>query len=262
MPRIKKNIKKRPMNRKRGYRKKNLNPYRRTIARSIQYANLRPSTALVKFGAREKFLVAGVASANTKSVLQIPLSYLGTPTATSGVWNPDSGFFHVPGAYGEWFPKYQYYKVVGAKITVVVRPAGIGQPDGHQFQCKAFTTLSDSAGIINGTTALDFLEEGRDINEAHWRDGGSTLSGFSSARLRRFYSAKKTHNIKDVKDAGILRTATVFNTIPAAQSYCNVVLCGELDQATTGHPPAIVDVYGTYIVAFQEPTHDNTPAEI
>lgn len=251
------------MNRRRVYRKrKNLNPYRRTIARSIQYANLRPSTALVKFGAREKFLVAGVASANTKSVLQIPLSYLGTPVVNSGVWNPDSGFFHVPGAYGEWFPKYQYYKVVGAKITVVVRPAGIGQPDGHQFQCKAFTTITDSAGLINGTTALDFLEEGRDINEAHWRDGGSTLSGFSSARLQRYYSAKKTHNIKDVKDAGILRTATVFNTIPAAQSYCNIVLSGELDQATTGHPPAIVDVYGTYIVAFQEPTHDNTPAEI
>lgn len=251
--------KKRPM-KKRNYRKRKApGPYRNPYARSIQFANLRPAHALVKFAARDKFLLPGVASANTKSVLQIPASFLGSPVAVSGTWNSDSGFFHVPQAYNEWFPKYRYYKVIGAKLTAVIRPSGIGEPGANQFNNKAFITLSPDGSTYTGVTALEQLEEGRDIVECGWKDAGAALGGWSHGRIVKGYSAKKVHNFKDYRDADDLRAATTFNTPANENTFFNVVISGSLDQATTGHAGCIVDVYGTYLVSFQEPDNENIP---
>lgn len=256
----KKRYNKKRYNKKKQYNKaKTAPPYRHNFARSIQFANLRPSSAVVRFAARDKFLVAPVASANNKSVLQIPASYLGSPSANGGTWNSDSGFFHVPQAYNEWFPKFKYYKVIGAKLTVTVRPSGVGEPAVNQFHNKAFITLSADASQYGPSTSLESLEEGRDIVETNWKEAGPAGGGWTSARLTHGYSPKKVHHFKDYKDADNIRTVTTFNTAAAANTFFNVILSGDLDQATTGHPSAIVDVYGTYIVAFQEPTDSNIP---
>lgn len=265
MPYTKKTTKKRAPARRpkrRMNKRKAPPPYRNRYARSIQFANLRPPTALVRFGARDKYLVAPVASANNKSILQIPASYLGAPIPQGGVWTSDSGFFHVPQAYQEWFPKYKYYKVIGAKLTVVVRPSGIGQEGANQFQNKAFIALSADASQYGPSTFLETLEEGRDIVETCWKNAGVAGGGFASARMVKGYSPKKIHNFKDWKDADGLRAVTTFNTSAGENTFFNVVICGELDQTSTGHPSCIVDVYGSYMVSFHEPTDGNIPQAV
>lgn len=231
--------------------------YRNQIPRSIENASLRPMSRTVKFQARERFLVADVLSANTKSILQIPATYLGTPTVISGTWTPDSGTFHNPTAYQEWFPKYKYYKVLGARMTATVRPSGIGAEGANQFQNLSFIALCADSNQLTGVS-LEDLEEDRGIKQQHWRYS-SLSGGMKGSRMALNYSAKKTHGLKDVKDYGPLRTPTTFNTAASENTYYNLILSGALDQATTGHPGAIVDVYATYILHFTEPTQSNIP---
>lgn len=232
--------------------------YRNSVPRSIENVTLRPMHRVCKFQARERYLVNNVVAANVKSVLQIPLTYFDTPSVISGVWSGDSGNFHPPNAYNEWFPKYKYYKILGARVSVTVRPSGIGEIGANQLQNLAFISIVPDNGTISAATSLEELEEDRAIKQAHWRYS-SMSGGMKGCRLAMNYSAKKTHGLTDVKDYGPLRAPTTFGTTASENSYCSVILSGALDSATTGHPGAIVDVYATYIVSFTEPTMTNIP---
>lgn len=232
--------------------------YRSLGVRSLNFPNLRPAKQVVKFAARERFLVSGVASANTKSILQIPLTYLGSPSVISGAWTGDSGTFHVPQYYNEYFPKYKYYKVLGVRLQVTVRPSGIGEEGANQFQNLVFLATSADSNQYNGATALEDLEEGRDINQAAWHYSGPG-GGFRPCSISRNYSAKKTHGIKDIEDYSALRAVTTFNTAAGENTFMNVIICASLDQASTGHAGAIVDIQGSYIVMLTEPTPVNIP---
>lgn len=241
---------------KRNYKRKSA--YRNSVPRSIENATLRPMSRVVKFQARERYLVNNILAANIKSVLRIPLSYFDTPTAISGVWSGDSGNFHPPNAYNEWFPKFKYYKVLGARVSATIRPSGVGEVDQNQFQNLAFMGIVPDSSTYSAATPLENLEEDRGVKQAHWRYS-SLSGGMKGCHLAMNYSAKKTHNLSDVKDYSSLRVPTTFGTQAAENTFCNIILSGALDQATTGHPGAIVDVYATYIVSFSEPSMTNIP---
>lgn len=233
--------------------------YRASMASTIQMANLKPSSANVRFEAKRRYVCSATAAGvPNKSILVIPASYLGNPQIQDGVWNlpPGAAQFVPTLAIAAWFPRYNHYKVLGARITVAVKP--YSSPDDTQPLCMLHVSRVADLGIIPTTVTNDSLEASSWTKSSQF---GSTpgTDNYRESRLSQGYSPRRQLNIKDVKDADNLRCTTTYNTPAGENTYFNIVIGGLLDYVAKPHEQCIVDVKMDYLVAFEEPSQSNIP---
>ena len=247
---------KRKMNKNRR-RKPQAKQYRSRIARSIPFANQKPSSVLVRFQGRQKYLISAPGNVNSKSILRIPASYMGEPVATSGSWVKDGQLNFVQG-YTNFFSKYQHYKVLGAQMRATVKGYSleIGTTDG-QLNNLAFAARVPDVGIYTQASTLTELETNYGITQKQWSAPGA--EGYRQAIVGVGYSPKKEHNIKDIQDNAHIRMATVYDAGAAENTYFNLILSGELDAVLKGHPSATATVQVSYLISLEEPKVENAP---
>ena len=227
--------------------------YRNSIARPIQMANMKPSSALVRFQGQQRYTVSAVAAANGKSILHVPVSYLGDPGASSGGWLVQDANDFYNASYNNWFNKYNHYKVMGMKVTATVKPVdNQGQAYNQVLMIRTGSITPFGISESNKT-----LEQAYGSKKATWSFIGLN---HTQARLSQGYSPKKQLGIKDVADNSNLRAPTTYNTGASENTFIQIILAGTLDQVTQGHPNCIVDVRTEAILHFEEPVaSDNKP---
>lgn len=249
---------KKQFNKKRNNNRKPQNKRRKAFTQQIQLANLKPSTAMVRFQGKQKYQCLLQTGANNKSILRIPASYIGDPVVETGSWTADSTSRFVDSTTN-FFGKYNHYKVVGSRLNVQVKTL---LADGTQ----QLNNLVMVARVANTTTysistPLKELEEDYAVKSRQW--GGYSNTGYRQARLGMGYSPKKQLGLKDIEDNGTIKVTTAYNSSASDNTFFNIIICGELDALTQGHSSAIVDVMASYLVRFEEPVSDeNAPVHI
>lgn len=224
------------------------------MGRQIQMANLKPSTAMVKFEGKQKYQCL-LQTNNTKSILRIPASFIGDPVVETGTWSPDdsSRFCETT---ANFYSKYNHYKVVGAKVTVTVKTL-LAQPT-QQNNCMVFLARVTNTDTYTSSVALKDLEDDYAVKSKQW--GGYLNTAYRQAKIAIGYSPKRQLAIKDISDNGTIKAVTTYGTAAADNTFFNVIIAGELDSASAGHSSAIVDVKCSWIVRFEEPVStENAP---
>jgi len=240
-------------NRKRQAKRGNTK-YRNQIARPIQMANMKPASTLVRFQGQQRYTVGAVTGANGKSILTIPVSYLGEPTVNGGGWVPQDTSDFYNSSYSNWYQKYNHYKIMGMKVTATVKPTdNSGQDYNQVLMIRTATQNPYSSSSMNKD-----LEQSYGSRKATWSYVGLNNT---SGRVSQGYSPKKQLGIKDVADNSNLRASTTYDTGASENTFIQIILAGVLDVPTQGHPNAIVDVRCDAILHFEEPVSgDNKPA--
>ena len=234
--------------------KKSSRRYRPKMSRQIQMANLKPSTAMVMFQGKQKYQCL-FQTTNTKSILRVPASFIGSPVGETGTWSPDDSSRFVEST-ANFYGKYNHYKVIGAKLSVTVKTL-LASPT-QQNNCMVFLARVGNTNTYTSSIALKDLEDDYAVKSASW--GGYPNTAYRQARLQQGYTPKKQLAIKDISDNGTIKCATVYEGTAADNTWFNVILSGELDSASSGHSSAIVDVKCSYIVRFEEPiSTENDP---
>ena len=236
-------------------RKPWLPQYRPKIATSIQMANLKPSTIMVRFEGHQKYQCFFQSGTNNKSILRVPASFMADPVVETGTWSPDTSGRFV-GTTDNFYQMYNHYKVAGAQIQVTVKKAVAG--GSQQLNNLVFVARVTNTNTYSSGTGLDELYNDYAIKSRQW--GGYTNTGYRQAYCRLGYSPKKQLAIKDIADNGTIKVSTGSYGLSASDNtFFNVILSGELDQETAGHGTAIVDVKCSYLIRFEEPTKINDP---
>jgi hypothetical protein len=238
-------------------RKPQAKRYRERIAKTIPFANQKPSSVLVRFQGRHKYLVAAPGNVNSKSIIRVPASFMGEPVATAGSWIKDGQLNFVQG-YSNFFSKYQHYKVLGSQLRAVVKGYSleVGASDG-QLSNLAFAARVPDVGNYTSATTMEELETNYGITQKQWSAPGA--EGYRQASIGVGYSPKKEHNIKDIQDNAHIRMVTEYDSAGPENTYFNVILAGELDAVLKGHPSAVVTIQTNYLISLEEPKIENAP---
>ena len=224
------------------------------MSRQIQMANLKPSTAMVKFEGKQKYQCYFQTS-NTKSILRIPASFIGDPVVETGTWSPDdsSRFCETT---TNFYSKYNHYKVVGAKLTVTVKTL-LADP-AQQNNCMMFLARVANTNTYTSSVALKDLEDDYAVRSKQW--GGYLNTAYRQAKSAIGYSPKRQLAIKDISDNGTIKAVTTYGSSASDNTFFNVIIAGELDSASAGHSSCIADVKCEWIVRMEEPVStENAP---
>jgi len=238
---------------------------RTKMVRSIQVANLKPSTKYLRFQGDLAYQLQPIMSpplANYKSILNVPMNFLGDPfaTASAGVWNPEPGQFIPSASVNTWFAQYKDYRIHRSSVSVTVKPL---QTDGafQNFQTNALVSLlrTQDATILSATTANRQLRNDYGANQSQW---GVATSGFGYRQgyNRIGYTPKRQFNLKDIKDSTQIICDNTYGDTPSEPVYAQVIIHGGLDVLDKPHGWAMVVVKADYIVEFINPTVANIPA--
>lgn len=246
-----KNTKKKINNKKSNFRRKKM-PFNR----QIQMADLKPSSCLVRFQGKQKYQCLLQTGANNKSILRIPASFIGNPVVETGTWTPDSSTRFVDST-ANFYSKYNHYKIVGSRLIVSVKTL---LADGtQQLNNLVLLARAQNTNIYTISSPLKELEDDYAVKSRQW--GGYSSTAYRQARVSMGYSPRKQLAIKDIADNGTIKAITTYGIGASDNTYFNVIICGELDSATSGHSSAIVDVKASYLARFEEPiTTENAPA--
>ena len=232
--------------------------YRNTIARPIQMADMKPSTALVRFQGQRRFSVAQQAGSNAKSILTIPMAYLGEPIQTAGTWTAQDNTNYWNSSYVGWYSKYNHYKVMGMKVTATIKPLNnAGQSYSQVLMIRTTTQAPFGPAADNKSLEQSFGAKKQNFSFI------DTSFKSAQARISSGYSPKKQLGIKDVKDNQNLRAPTQYSVAAGENTFLQVILAGVLDSDTSPHTPSIVDVRTEAILHFEEPiATDNIPTKL
>lgn len=248
MPRT---TKKRATNKKRQFKG------RFRVGRTIPYANQKPPSAMVRFQGRQKYLCLGGEGTNSKSILRIPASFLGNPITEAGLISADNQINFI-NDFGNMFSKYNHYKVVAAKCTILIKPYDVvGETDNGQNSNLAFLARVDSTGTYSPATQLYDLEHNYGIVQRQWSK--ATAQGYRQARMSLGYNPKRQLNIKDWRDNAHIRCPTQYGSAANENTFFNMILAGELDGENLAHANCVAVVQCDYLVNFEEPTEENAP---
>lgn len=234
--------------------------YRNIAARPLQIADLRPSSMMVKFEGKKRYIVQPASTTtNGKSVLYVPANYMGNGTQISGTWTADAaGDLIDSNSYTFYFGLYKYYKVVSAYVEVVVRPSGEETETTHQVQNYAFVARHPDVSGYSLATTLPELENNRGVVSGVWMCT-NTNTVMRPTTVGLGYNPKYEHGLDDVRDYSALRNVTTYNTAGGENTFFNVILCGMLDSQFYAHPDAIVELKVIYNVLLTEPDVGNIP---
>lgn len=155
----------------------------------------------------------------------------------NGIYDPDyTGTGHQPLGRDQWATFYNEYVVLGSKITVRFLFAAGTVP----IVCGVFLTNSHSTG----TSFRQLNEQGR--------SRGNIINASSATKntvVKGYYSARKFHNVVDVRDNFDNLGALLGSSPSALADY--VVYAQSYDEAGTMTARALVEI--DYIVAFSSP---------
>lgn len=229
--------------------------YRGRFIRKLEMANMKPSTAVVRFEGTKRFVFNAnpQAGANAKSILRIPANYIGNEVVEAGLINAD-GNTDLVQTTGNYYGKYNHYHVLGSHMSATARPEST--VDGQNTNICSVVRADRPNQFAASTTNHD-IERAYGV-KSNWTKiagGGSS----ESARLGIGYLPTKTFGVKDVTDANALRCSAIYDTQPNDRTFYNVVLMGALDSDLSTHSTYIVDIKVTYTVKFTEAREENDP---
>lgn len=173
--------------------------------------------------------------ANTPSTYQVILNGLYSPMV--------SGSTHQPMGFDQFSALYQFYKVLGAKISCTFANDSNTIDTGNALVALQ---LHENASYVP-TKVTEILERGRCV----WKTLGLANSGHDMAKLSLKWSGKKWY--------GKNFNSTAFSGTPSANPseliYCAVVNCADYD----GNDGPEVDIIMTvdYIVEWYSPLQMN-----
>lgn len=125
---------------------------------------------------------------------------------------------HQPLGFDQWSNFYQQYLVIGAKATFTVDTWGSAQGDSVVVVAK---TSESSTWAFTDLNTL--MEE----NKTKFRFLTSRTGSKNLGRVSAFYSPKKIHGIKDVRDNQHLRgECSPTSSAPTQQAYFHVGVGG------------------------------------
>jgi len=243
--------------RRQQYRKKQ---YRKAFANTLQIANLRPATVMVKFQAKQRYLLTSTSPVvASNSILQWNgSSGLKNPTVVSGNWTAQrSGDLFNSQDYQPYFDRYNTYKVLGSKMSATVRPNPL---DGLDTQVANLVTAirSTNSSQFSSTTPYYDIESAFGSKSRAW--GTLSGSGYKSASIMQGYSPKKQLNIKDVRDNDELDVqTTAYGNNPAESTFQHIIVRPCIVTASQGHMTCIVDVLFDVLAMFQDSSTNNAP---
>jgi len=241
---------------RRPYKKKQ---YRKAFANTLQIANLRPPTVMVKFQAKQRYLVTSASPiVASNSILQWNGSAgLKNFTVVSGNWTAQrSGDLFNSQDYQPYFDRYQTFKVLGSKMSATVRP----NPLGLDTQVANLVTAirSTNASQFSSSTPYYDIEAAFGSKTRSW--GTLSGSGYKSASISQGYSPKKQLNLKDVKDCDQIEVATTaYGNNPLESTFQHIILRPCIVTAEQGHMTCIVDVLVDVLAMFQDSSTNNNP---
>lgn len=153
----------------------------------------------------------------------------------NSIFDPDyTGTGHQPLGHDQWAIFYNHYRVLGSKITVTMNTNG-------SFEGVMGILLDDDTTVP--TKASTIIEHGR----GRYKYIGDTWK--TGSTLSNKYSARKFHNVADVKDVGRLRAT--FGTNPTEAAYYHVWFDTFDNTANPGENIFFVTI--DYIVSMEEP---------
>jgi len=240
---------------KRAYNKK-----KRAYASTLQIANLRPATVMVKFQSKIRYLLTSTSPiVASNSILNWNCSSgLKNPVVISGNWTAQrSGDLFASADYQPYFDRYNTYKVLGSKISATCRPTPL---EGLETQTNNLvsTIRSTTQSAFSSSTPLWDIEGGFGSKSRNY--GTLSGSGYRSAIISQGYSPKKQLNLKDVKDNDEIDVSTsAYGNNPAESTFINLIVSPVLSTASQGHVTTIVDVKFDVIAMFQDSSTNNNP---
>ncbi len=229
--------------------------YRGRFIRKLEMANMKPSTAVVRFEGTKRFVFNANpnAGANAKSIIRIPANYIGNDVGEAGIIQPDNNTDLVE-TTAAWYAKYNHYHVLGSHCSVTARPEGT--LDGQNTAICSIAR-ADRPNMFAASSTNHDIEKAFGV-KSNWTKiagGGSS----ESARLSMGYLPGKTFAVKDVTDSNALRCSAMYDVLPNDRTFYNIILMGALDSDPKTHSTYIVDVKVMYTVKFSEAREDNTP---
>ncbi len=229
--------------------------YRGRFIRKLEMANMKPSTAIVRFEGTKRFIFNANPNsvANTKSIMRIPANSIGNEVFETGLIVSDSTTDLVQ-TTGNYFAKYNHYHVLGSHLSVTARPESTVDGQNTNIACIA---RADRPNMFATSTTAHDIERAFGLKSAWTKIAGGGSS--ESARLHLGYLPSKTFGVKDVSDANQLRVASIYGSVPNDNTFYNVILMGALDSDTKTHSTYIVDVKVMYTVKFSEAKEENAP---
>lgn len=157
--------------------------------------------------------------------------------SANDLYDPNhTGTGHQPMGFDQWATLFNHYTVLGSRCSV-------------KAAFKANNVSASMVGMYLTDGKIAPYTDSDQFQEA--RKGQTRLlsSGQSQAvRISQNYSAKRFHNVKDVKD-NISRLGAAVSTSPAEEAFFNI-WCQTKDGATKNFT-FIVEI--DYIVSFSEP---------
>lgn len=161
----------------------------------------------------------------------------------NSIYDPDfSGAGTSPLSYKEASGLYHQYQVVGSKIKVTFMPRGAGVPLANAL---VGIQLSDRASYEQSwQTIIEHDPNYRMMSAGYGNDGRCIL--------KKYYSAKKYHKVKDLKDNDELKAFFGANPVNAAY-YLVYIAPQDLGAVGNVDVDLIVDI--EYIVRLTEPRH-------
>ncbi len=237
--------------------KKNFRP---AFARTLQIANLRPPTVMVKFQAKQRYLVTSTSPILvSNSVLSWNCSAgLKNPVVISGNWQAQrAGDIFAAADYQPYFDRYSTYKVLGTKISSTCRPTPL---DGLGTQTNNFVSVVRSVNNIafGASTPYYEIEGAFGAKTRSW--GTLANTGYKEASIMQGYSPRKQLNLKDIQDNDELDVqTTAYGNNPAESTFQFLIIRPALVTASQGHMTVIVDVKFDVLAQFQDSTGVNNP---
>lgn len=152
----------------------------------------------------------------------------------TNLYDPDySGTGHQPYFRDQWAALYNKYQVISAKVTVQFR-----QIATNNVPHNCFVILDRDASISNNLDTR--MERTRGV-------GNATLLANSNnvKTITQFYSAKKFHDVKDLKDNEDLKALWGTTTGELLPAYCEVGI-QPIDSVST----SAAIIYGRVMIDF------------
>jgi len=144
-----------------------------------------------------------------------------------------------PLTHDEFATFYGQYQVVGAKVTTTFRWLTSNFESTRNVMCFAFPDSDSTAPSTLATKRERYPGKCRILNA---RPGASVT-------IKNFYSAKKFHNISDIKDEHQLKAA--FNASPFLEAYLVAGCQDELSASTL--TPVVLQTVISYMVRLIDP---------
>lgn len=127
------------------------------------------------------------------------------------IFDPDfSGVGHQPLGHDEYQNFYHHYTVLGAKLTATWSTEGDGVGDQYIV----------GIGLRADATVTSDVELMRELPGTKWANLGGATSGKNFKTLSKFYSVRKFHDVKDIRDNSQFKAA--FGTNPAEDAFFHV----------------------------------------